>query len=64
MNPDNIEQHITISFRGNPEPKVFEDILGYQLGSGFIGVMVRNGNTYIYPADQVYEVVHTQKDKE
>lgn len=64
MNENSVEQHITITFRGNPEDKVFEDILGYQLGSGFLGVMCRDGNTYIYPQDQIYQIVHTQKERE
>jgi hypothetical protein len=64
MNDNNTEQHITIDFRGNPESKVFEDVLGYQLGSGFIGVMCKDGNTYIYPSDLVYQVVHTTKETE
>jgi hypothetical protein len=52
---------IEINFRGNPEPVVFDEIIGYQLGSGFLGVMVGQ-HTFIYPSDTIEYVVHTTKE--
>lgn len=52
---------IQINFRGNPEPVFFENIVGYQLGSGFLGVMV-DTRTFIYPSDTIEYVVHTVKE--
>ena len=53
--------NMTIHFRGNPQSVTFEDIIGYQLGSGFLGVMVGN-TTYIYPSDTIDNVIHTVKE--
>ena len=58
-----VTQHLTIHFRGIPEGKKFEDILGYQLGSGFAGVMTKDGNTYIYPSDRIEEMVLTTEQE-
>jgi len=60
-NMEEATQKIEIYFRGVPESKVFYDIIGYQLGSGFIGVQMKNGVMYIYPSDRVDEVIFTQE---
>lgn len=57
-------QSITITFRGNPNPLEFRNIFGYQLGSGFLGVMTVDGVTYIYPQDTVESAIHKQIPKE
>lgn len=61
---DNTIQTLEITFRGNPIPETYEDVLGYQLGSGFVGVMTKEGKTIIFPQDLVEMVVHTQTEKE
>lgn len=42
------------------EPKylavTFENAIGYQLGSGFIGVQGADGNFTIYPSDRIRQV--------
>lgn len=34
----------------------FENAIGYQLGSGFIGVQGADGNFTIYPSDRIRQV--------
>lgn len=58
-NQENQVQHLTLTLRGNPEAVVYEDIVGYQLGSGFIGIIQRDGSMRIIPSDRVEEVVIT-----
>jgi uncharacterized protein YrrD len=57
-------QHIEFYFRNDPAPQDFEDIMGYQLGSGFFAVMTREGKTFIYPQDLIEKVILTQVEKE
>lgn len=52
---------MTITFRGDPIPTLFEDIVAYQLGSGFIGVQTKEGKMYIYPSDRIESVIYTQE---
>ena len=59
-----LNQSIEIHFRGRPDAIKFTRILGYQLGSGFLGVMTIDGITYIYPQDTIEYVVHTQSPQE
>lgn len=59
-----IIQSISIQFRGNPNAKEFKNILGYQLGSGFLGVLTPDGLTYIYPQDTIESVIHSQIPQE
>ena len=54
-------QDIEITFRGVPGSRVFTDIEGYQLGSGFLGVMKKNGTMHIFPSDRIEEVVYNQQ---
>lgn len=63
MNDEQVVQHAEVFFRDG-EKLTFEDIIGYQLGSGFIGVLTREGRTHIYPSDRVYEFILTAIDKE
>lgn len=55
------KQSMTITFRGDPTPTLFEDIVAYQLGSGFIGVQTKEGKMYIYPSDRIEFVIYTQE---
>lgn len=55
------KQSMTITFRGDPIPTLFEDIVAYQLGSGFIGVQTKEGKMYIYPSDRIESVIYTQE---
>lgn len=57
---EQVKQDITIIFR-NGDVISYEEIIGYQLGSGFIGVMVGN-QTFIYPQDLVSNIVLTVKE--
>ena len=52
---------ITIVFKNDPVPLVYPNIQGYQLGSGFLGVMVGT-DTFIYPAESIESIVHTVKE--
>lgn len=38
------------------EQAVFEKAIGYQLGSGFIGVQGADGNFTIYPSERIRQV--------
>ncbi len=55
------KQSITITFRGDPIPTQFNDIVAYQLGSGFIGIQTKEGKMYIYPSDRVEQIIYTQE---
>ena len=44
---DNIYEYVTV---------VFEAAIGYQLGSGFLGVQGADGNFTIYPQERIREV--------
>ena len=55
------KQSMIITFRGDPTPTLFEDIVAYQLGSGFIGVQTKEGKMYIYPSDRIESVIYTQE---
>lgn len=57
---EQVKQDIEITFR-NGDKITYEEIIGYQLGSGFIGVMVGN-KTYIYPQDLINNIVLTVKE--
>lgn len=54
-------QDIEIIFRGDVGSRVFTSILGYQLGSGFLGVQTREGKLFIFPQDRIEEVIYTQQ---
>lgn len=62
--PQEFIQSMTITFRGNPAAKEFRNIFGYQLGSGFLGVMTADGITYIYPQDTIEFAKHSSVPKE
>lgn len=57
---EQVKQDIEITFR-NGDVFSYENIIGYQLGSGFIGVMV-GSKTYIYPQDLINNIVLTVKE--
>lgn len=57
---EQVKQDIEITFR-NGDVITYEEIIGYQLGSGFIGVMV-GSKTYIYPQDLINNIVLTVKE--
>lgn len=61
MNNDNIIQNMTVTFRGDPEPVEFYGIISYQLGSGFLGVLDKDGTMHIYPSDRIEGAVLTQQ---
>lgn len=58
---DEAKQSIQITFRGDPVSITYEDIVAYQLGSGFVGVQTKEGKMYIYPADRIESVIYTQE---
>lgn len=55
------KQSIIITFRGDPTPTHFDDIIAYQLGSGFVGVQTKEGKMYIYPSDRIESAIYTQE---
>lgn len=58
---EEVKQDIEIHFRGTPDVATFENIIGYQLGSGFLGVMA-DTRTFIYPSDTIEYVVVEVKE--
>lgn len=61
MTEQQTKQSITITFRGDPIPVIFDDVTSYQLGSGFLGVPTKDGKMYIYPSDRIEQVIYTQE---
>ena len=67
---EQVKQDIIVTFREydyaeyvpefDEEPKylvvTFENAIGYQLGSGFIGVQGADGNFTIYPSERIRQV--------
>ena len=54
---------ITVSFRSKiEEDRTFEDILGYQVGGGALGITLKDGTTYVLPTDLISEIKHTVKE--
>ena len=67
---EQVKQDIIVTFKEydyaayvpefDAEPKylvvTFENAIGYQLGSGFIGVQGADGNFTIYPSDRIRQV--------
>ena len=67
---EQVKQDIIVTFKEydyaayvpeiDEEPKylvvTFENAIGYQLGSGFIGVQGADGNFTIYPSDSIRQV--------
>ena len=49
-------QDIVIAFRKDLDTVQYENIIGYQLGSGFLGVIKSDGNSVIYPQDLILQV--------
>ena len=37
---------------------IFEDILGYQMGSEWVAVSLKDGSTYVYPRTSIARVKH------
>lgn len=42
--------------------KIFENAQGYQLGSGFLGVISEKGVLNIYPQERIREAIVTPKE--
>ena len=57
---EQVKQDIVVAFRDG-ECEEYIDAIGYQLGSGFIGVISKEGITTITTSDLVLEVVITPK---
>ena len=55
------KQDIEIIFRDNNNV-FFENIQGYQLGSGFLGVLDQQGIMNIYPSDSILVATITPKE--
>lgn len=64
---EQVNQDIVITFHEYDEGKLndglfervvvtFENAIGYQLGSGFIGVQGADGNFTIYPSEGIHHV--------
>lgn len=37
---------------------IFEDILGYQMGSEWVAVSLKDGTTYVYPKTSIARIKH------
>jgi hypothetical protein len=61
MTEQQSNQSAQITFRGDPIPVLFEDILAYQLGSGFFAVQTKEGKMYIYPSDRIEQIIYSQE---
>lgn len=60
---EQVKQDITIVFRDNERPVYhYENIQGYQLGSGFLGVIIEDGTMQIYPSDLILSATITPKE--
>ncbi len=54
---------IIVTFRNKTKEDVkFEDILGYQVGGGALGVTLKDGTTFVWPTDLIAEIKHTVKE--
>lgn len=49
---------------GNPKyiTQTFENAIGYQLGSGFLGVQAADGTLTIYPQERIRQVTVSPKE--
>ena len=56
---ENQQYNITIFFRGTPNEVTYEDIMGYQVGATVVGVMTKDGHTFLYPIDTVEKIIHS-----
>ena len=54
------KQDIVVTFRGTPEQLSLQDIVGYQLGSGFLGIQDKDGTMHIFPSDRIESAILTQ----
>lgn len=43
---------------------IFKDIVGYQVNQEWVAVSLRDGSTYVYPADHVARLKHYYNNKE
>lgn len=37
---------------------IFKDIMGYQMGSEWVAVSLKDGTTYVYPANTIARIKH------
>ena len=42
--------------------KRFDNAIGYQLGSGFLGVQAQDGSMHIYPQERIRQVTVTPQE--
>lgn len=60
---EQVKQDITIVFRDSDSAVYhYENIQGYQLGSGFLGVIIEDGTMQIYPSDIILSATITPKE--
>lgn len=60
---EEVKQDIEIVFRDeNVYNITYENIQGYQLGSGFLGVITADGTMNIYPSDLIFSATITPKE--
>jgi hypothetical protein len=59
---EEVKQDIEIRFRDGEGVFKFENIQGYQLGSGFLGVITADGTMNIYPSDLIFSATITPKE--
>lgn len=60
---EQVQQDITVVFDNlYKDVVVFKNAIGYQLGSGFVGVQGSDGALTIYPQTRVFEITVTPKD--
>jgi hypothetical protein len=50
---------ITIEFRDRQKDTlIYQDIIGYQVGGGVVGITNRDGVTKVHPLDLIEEITH------
>ena len=54
---------ITVMYKDGSKD-FFEDIIGYQVGGGALGVSLQDGVTHVINFDLVNSLIHTVKDAE
>jgi hypothetical protein len=57
-------QNIDVYFKDSPIPLQIIDILGYQVGSHWVAVSLKDGTTLVYKYDDIHHLVHKNVDKE
>lgn len=47
-----------LPIRDHFDGPIFEDILGYQMGSEWVAVSLKDGTTYVYPRTSIARIKH------